>query len=158
MTAAPTPYTRSRWLTVLTIGAALGWVVHALWAWTTDCEEMECLGTSLIGVGFGTVAVPLLAIVALAVTRVPAPAAVGLSACGAGIAVFTAAAMLDAAVRHLPPGDQVVPLWLAVLAGVGSAAAGLVIGGTGFTRAQRVGAALGLLMLVGLTSMPLSGR
>jgi hypothetical protein len=151
MTPTATPYRRRHWVAVLAVGALLGLLAAGIEAFAYDCSEMECMGTGLIAAGLVPL-LPLVALAALAALRVPAAQRVAGGTVAAGVATWLAAGYVDRAVNG--PGPHAVATLLLVAAGVVAAPAGLVLGGTGFTRAQRVGVALGLLVLVAVTSMP----
>ncbi len=156
--AGRAPYRRRHWLAAAGLGAALGAVAHGLMVRDHGCHGLGCTGTGPTGAAAGMLLVPLLAVLGLAALRVPAATTVAVAGLLVGLASGTAVAMLDAAVHGLHPGDRPVPLWLLVPAGALSGPAGIMLGGRGFERAQRVGVLLGAGVVVALASMPLSGR
>lgn len=149
------PSSRRPWAGVVVLGALLGLLAAGIDAWGRDCAELECIGTALVAVATAVVVLPLAALLGLALLRVPGPLPVAAGTVAAGIATGLSASYLEQAVAG---PDHPVALPLLVAAGALAAPAGLVLGGPGFAPAQRVGVVLGLLVLVALSSMPLSAH
>ena len=151
-------YRLRHWVSAAAVGALLGLLGSVLMILSNDCEGFGCLGTFFLAVAAGALFVPLLAVVALWALRVPAPVRCGLAGCLVGLFLGTAAATLDAAIRGYSPGSQATPTWVLLIAGALSGPAGVMLGGVGFRRTQRVGVVLVVAAVVTLVTLPMSGK
>ena len=151
-------YHLRHWLTAAGVGALLGLLGSGLMILSNDCEGFGCIGTFFLAVVAGALFVPLLAVVALWVLRVPAPVRCGLAGCLVGLFLGTAAATLDAAIRGYSPGSQATPAWVLLIAGALSGPAGVMLGGVGFRWTQRAGVVLVVAAVVTLVTLPMSGK
>ncbi|HET6624878.1 MAG TPA: hypothetical protein VFG63_00680 [Nocardioidaceae bacterium] len=150
-------YTRRHWTAAVTLGALAAVLGHRLVLWSQDCDGMGCIGTSLVATAAGTVLVPVLAVLGLALVRAPRPVRCGVAGSVAGVVLASAFAMVDAAARGYSPGS-VVPFWALLLAGVLAGPAGIVLAGAGFDRSQRLRVAVLIAVVFALATMPVSGQ
>lgn len=115
------------WASVAGVGALLGLFVQYLMTYANSCEGWDCLGNWMVATAAGTVLVPLLGWIGLRLLGMPRAALTGVLGCLAGLALASAAVVLDAAVRDLEAGTGAPSWWLLPVVGAVSALAGGVV-------------------------------